>query len=253
MPALLPSTPPKRRIGKIIGLSLFSILGTVLLLFLLLFFKNIWILRYGDTITQQKLVDQFSSNFTSDPRLAELRAATTFDGDITKYIRPMNPQTGDLKSPVTIVAFIDFQCPFTQQAYPTLEEIRKKYAPVARLVIKHFPLETIHPQAKKAAIASACVHKQGKFWNYYQSLFQNRDLDETTLQAYAVSTGIREENFLNCYAQEAPIKEIEQDMQDGIDLGVRGTPTYFINNIKVEGAISAQTWDELILKAINSK
>lgn len=253
MPAPFPSSTPKRRIGKIISLSLFSIFVGVLLLFLLLFFRNIWILRYGDTTAQQKLADQFSSNFTTDPHLAELQAASTFDGDITKYVRATNPQFGDPKAPLTILAFIDFQCPFTQKAYPTLEEIRKKYAPVARLVVKQFPLEAIHPQAKKAALASACAFKEGKFWDYYHTLFQNRDLDETAIQAYAVSTGIREENFLNCYTHETPIKEIEQDMQDGIDLGVRGTPTYFINNIKVEGAISTQTWDELILKAINNK
>jgi protein-disulfide isomerase len=82
------------------------------------------------------------------------------------------PSVGPKDAPVTIVEYSDFECPFCQRAYPTVEQVMKEYNGKVRLVYKQLPLTNLHPHAQGAALASVCAQKQNKFWEYYHKLFQ---------------------------------------------------------------------------------
>jgi len=173
--------------------------------------------------------------------------------DIAPYIRKTDPQYGNLTSPVTIVAFIDFECPYCQEAYPTFETLRQKYADGIHIIFKHFPLDSIHPSATKAALAASCAAEQKQFWPYYQLLFTKKDLSTEALLSYADTLGLNTSVFEACFSSERYRTQIFQDIQDGLDLGVRGTPTYFINTTRLEGVIPLSTWNTEIISAIQSQ
>lgn len=83
------------------------------------------------------------------------------------------PVKGPADAPVTIVEYSDFECPFCQRAFPTVEQVMNTYPDQVKVVYKHLPLTNLHPNAQNAAIASVCAQKQGKFWDYHDILFQS--------------------------------------------------------------------------------
>ncbi len=84
------------------------------------------------------------------------------------------PVKGPQDAKVTIVEFSDFQCPYCERAYPTVNQILKDYDGKVRIAYKQFPLNSIHPKAQKAAEAAECAKEQGKFWEYHNKLFENQ-------------------------------------------------------------------------------
>ncbi len=81
---------------------------------------------------------------------------------------------GKAGAPVTIVEFSDFQCPYCEQAYPTIKQVEKEYGDKVVLAYKYFPLVSIHPRAQKSAEAAACASDQGKFWEMHDALFEHQ-------------------------------------------------------------------------------
>ncbi|PIY93022.1 MAG: hypothetical protein CO030_05110 [Candidatus Magasanikbacteria bacterium CG_4_9_14_0_2_um_filter_42_11] len=203
----------------------------------------------GDQI--QKNIQEARSSFSSDPQLTQKDTGIMID-DITPYIRAFNPQEGDLTSPVTIVAFIDFECPYCQASYAVFEQVRKKYDAGVHIIFKHFPLDSIHPEATQAALAASCAEEQHAFWEYYEQLFTKKDLSREALLSYAHTLGLNESVFEQCLSSKRYRSQILQDLQDGVDLGVRGTPTYFIGTTRFEGTLPLDVWDTQIIAAIQS-
>lgn len=80
---------------------------------------------------------------------------------------------GDSSAKVTIVEFSDFQCPFCERSFPTMNQVMEDYKGKVKLAYKHFPLVSIHPKAQKAAEAAECAKDQGKFWEFHDKLFGN--------------------------------------------------------------------------------
>ena len=84
------------------------------------------------------------------------------------------PTKGPKDAKITFVEFSDFQCPFCNRVYPTINQLMKDYDGKVQLVFKHFPLISIHPHAQKAAEAAECAKDQGKFWEFHDALFENQ-------------------------------------------------------------------------------
>ncbi len=150
-----------------------------------------------------------------------------------------SPVKGPANAKVTIVEFSDFQCPYCQRALPILSAVMGKYPNDVKLVYKHFPLNSIHPNAQKAAEASECAKDQNKFWELHDWMFANQgSLDVASLKAAAQSLSMNVEVFNACLdgGSKAPI--VNKDLQDGSSLGVQGTPTFFVNGRQVVGADS---------------
>lgn len=158
------------------------------------------------------------------------------------------PTFGKKESKVTIVEFSDFQCPFCSRGAQSLNEIKKAYGNKVYIAFKQFPLP-MHPQAKPAAEASLCVNEQStdKYWKYHDKLFANQDkLDNESLKKFAKEIGANADQFAKCYESKKYAKAVQDDLDYGTKLGVRSTPTFFINGRLISGAQPFENFKEVI-------
>ena len=147
------------------------------------------------------------------------------------------PARGPADAEVTMVEFVDFECPFCgSYARETLPRIESEYGDRIRYVSRHFPL-TIHANADAAARAAECAFEQGSYWQYHRLLFADQEsLDEHGLTAAARRIGLDLGEFDRCRESAQTRAAVEQDLADGRSYGVTGTPTFFINGVLVRGA-----------------
>jgi len=146
------------------------------------------------------------------------------------------PTRGGEDAAVTIVEWSDFQCPFCNRVSPTLVQIREEYGDRVQFVFKHMPL-SIHPQAVGAHAAAEAAHRQGRFWDMHDRLFENqRDLRAETLAGYAIEMGLDMDQYKSDVEGEEVAKRISDDLEQAQKLGVTGTPSFFINGRFLSGA-----------------
>src|SRR5947208_2743566 len=136
---------------------------------------------------------------------------------------------------VTVTEFSDFQCPYCQRAAVVVEQLRKSYGDNVQFVFKQMPLP-MHQYAFKAAEAAVIAQQQGKFWEYHDRLFAATDLSVNALKAMAAEVGLKQDQFSQALDSDASRAAVEKDVQDARELGVRGTPTFFVNGKIVRGA-----------------
>jgi protein-disulfide isomerase len=147
-----------------------------------------------------------------------------------------SPVRGGKNAPITIVEWSDFQCPFCKRASPTLAQIEEEYGDKVRIVFKHLPL-SMHAQAPGAHAAAEAAHRQGKFWEMHDKIFeQQRDLAPATFERYAAELGLDVDRFKRDVASAEVKKRIDEDTAQAQELGVTGTPAFFINGRFLSGA-----------------
>lgn len=150
-----------------------------------------------------------------------------------------DPFKGDPNAPITIIEFSDFECPFCGRFYSqTLDQLTKNYIDTGKvkLVYRDFPL-SFHPNAQKAAEAAECAKDQGKFWEMHDTIFENQQaIGVSALKGYAVTLGLDSATFNSCLDSGDKTSEVRADFTDGQKAGVSGTPTFFINGVKLVGA-----------------
>ena len=153
------------------------------------------------------------------------------------------PGLGKPDAPVTVVEFSDYECPFCQRHFAnTLPALKKDYidAGKVRYVFRDFPLDSIHPQARKAAEAAHCAGEQGKYWEMHDRLFKNqRALMVDNLRGFARDLGLKVEDFNSCLDQGKYATTVSEDLAAGSAVGVTGTPTFFIGKTAADGTIEA--------------
>jgi len=245
-----PKTWYRTRGGKVfLGiLGAFAILGTIFASIVGYYVVQI---KQGKGLEIAKSLEEGNPLFTftsGDETPPENRTYT--DTEILSKIRPTNPHSGEDIAPVRIMMFIDFECPFCQRAYPVLREVQDQFGPAVQIVFKHFPIPSIHPGALSAAHASECAREQNKFWEYYQVLFEKKLYDENSLVEFAADLGMNTTQFTGCFRTQKYQTIIDQDLADGKSLGVRGTPTYFVNDTKVEGLRTRELWGKILLQEL---
>ncbi|MEK7665289.1 MAG: DsbA family protein [Patescibacteria group bacterium] len=158
-----------------------------------------------------------------------------------------DPAIGPDDAVLTIVEFADFSCPYSKEVSSTVRRLVESYGDRVRYVYRDFPLVDVHPEAERAAEAGACAHDQRQFWAYHDKLFQNQDdLSESALARYAMQVGLDVEEFEECMQEQLFVDEVADDMADGLEAGVVGTPTFFFNGTKIEGAIPEYIFESLI-------
>ena len=140
-----------------------------------------------------------------------------------------SPVKGDVTAPVTIYEFSDFQCPYCAKLQPTLNEVLDAYPGKVKLVFKNFPL-SFHKQARNAAKAAHAAGEQGKYWEMHDKIFEKYNkLTEESFAEFAAELGLDTGKFTADYSSNKYDGQIKQDMQIAAQVGVRGTPTLFIN------------------------
>lgn len=158
------------------------------------------------------------------------------------------PVSGPESAPVTIVEFSDFQCPFCAKGATVVEEIKQKYGNKVRVAFKNFPLP-FHNQAKGAAMAAMCAYDQdqSKFWEMHDKLFANQEkLMDKDLESYAKEIGLKMDPFKECLATKKFAKQIDASIEEGKKVGVKSTPTFYVNGVLVNGAQPLDAFSEII-------
>lgn len=158
------------------------------------------------------------------------------------------PMTGSKDAKVTIVEFSDFQCPFCAKGADILKSIKKKYGDKVKVAFKNFPLP-FHNHAEKAAVAGLCANEQGSnlFWKMHDEMFAHQDeLDAEGLKKLAKKAGVKMDNFEKCLGENKYLAQVKADMEEGKNVKVKSTPTFFINGQLINGAQPFEVFSEII-------
>ncbi len=156
------------------------------------------------------------------------------------------PATGPAGAPVTIVEFTDYQCPYCHRAQGTIDQVLQRYSGKVRIVHLDFPLDG-HPQAVPAARAARCAGEQGKFWEYHRGLMTEQGtLEDSDLKARASKLGLDAAAFASCLSSGRHDDAIQASFAQGEQLGVTGTPAYFVNGRLISGARPFESFAEVI-------
>ncbi|HSE18587.1 MAG TPA: thioredoxin domain-containing protein [Pyrinomonadaceae bacterium] len=178
----------------------------------------------------------------------KLRAASSIqvflkapESPVFKISTKDQPSLGNANAAVTIVAFTDYQCPSCAAMHPVLERVVKESGDKVRLVTRDFPLSQ-HADAFKAAEAAEAAREQGKYWEYVNVLLQNQSaLSVEKLKTYATQLGLDRARFDAALDSRKFADMVQTDVDDGIKLGLKGTPSLFINGRRV----TAKNYEEL--------
>lgn len=141
-----------------------------------------------------------------------------------------SPFKGPADAPVVIAEFSDFECPYCAQAQPLLEQVLKQYPNEVKLVYKNFPIARIHKFAHKAAVAALAAGEQDNFWEYHDLLFEDfKNINDARITEIATKLGLDMDKFYQDMTKPEFTKLVNDDYQEGVKIGVRGTPTIYIN------------------------
>ncbi len=170
-----------------------------------------------------------------------------------------DPALGPADAPVLIVAFSDFQCPFCTRFWAeTMPALVEEYVEpgTVRFVFRDFPLAQIHPNAIPAAMAAECADDQGAFWPMHDALFERQadwaraEQPKAVLAQYAAELGLEAGAFDACLQADRHVDELQNDLMQGLDYGVSGTPTFFVNGEKLVGALPIERFRAAVERAL---
>jgi protein-disulfide isomerase len=161
------------------------------------------------------------------------------------------PVLGDPKAFVTLVEYSDFECPVCRNLHDALRGILPNY-PQVRVVFKDFPLETLHPWARTAALAGRCAYQQNPaaFWKMYDAIYDGQELISasnawTKMTDFAGQAGLNGATFKSCMASAEAAAAVDANRANGLALEVNSTPTIFVNGRRIVGA-DARTLEQFI-------
>src|SRR5262245_49008643 len=144
---------------------------------------------------------------------------------------------GPINAPVTLVEYGDYECPFCGQAHLFVKEIQRRLGKQLCFAFRNFPLTNMHPHSEHAAEAAEAAGAQGKFWEMHDALFENqRALEDEDLYRYAEELGLDANQLIEEVRAGAYAVRIRKDFRAGVRSGVNGTPTFFVNGERYDGA-----------------
>ncbi|HLX70467.1 MAG TPA: DsbA family protein [Verrucomicrobiae bacterium] len=148
---------------------------------------------------------------------------------------------GPANAAMTLVEYGDYECPACGQAYQAIKEVQRALNGRLRFVFRNFPL-SMHPHAEEAAEAAEAAAAQGKFWEMHDALFENQEaLEDEGLITYAEQIGLDARRLATEIEGGAHIGRVREDFDSGVHSGVEGTPTYFINGLRYDGAYDPES------------
>ena len=154
---------------------------------------------------------------------------------------------GDRDAPVTLLEYGDYECPYCAAAAPVLRHVVEDSGGRIRLLFRNFPIADIHPHALTAALAAEAAGAQGAFWEMHELLFDRQErLDDVALRAYADELGLDGSLVVGKPAQ-AFADRVEADFAAGLEAGVAGTPTVFIDGRLWTGRVEASALRRAIM------
>jgi protein-disulfide isomerase len=161
---------------------------------------------------------------------------------------------GGLSAPVTLLEYGDFECPQCAAAYPILTELQRRGGDRLRFAFRHFPLTNAHPNAQLAAEAAEWADSQGAFWAMHDALYeQQAQLSRARVVEIAGDLGLDRRSLENAWHQHTFFPRVKEDFLGGVRGMVTGTPAFFINGARHEGAWDAESLGQAIDAAISDR
>src|SRR6059058_27123 len=156
---------------------------------------------------------------------------------------------GEGRAPV-ILEYGDYECPYSREAFRSIERVEQERSGRVRFAFRHFPLTQIHPHALAAAATAEAAARQGRFWEMHELLFhRQKALEDDDLRAYATEIGLDVARFDRDRADDEVVARIERDVASGEATGlVRGTPTLFVDGILYQGGYEPSAFIEALAR-----
>jgi protein-disulfide isomerase len=161
------------------------------------------------------------------------------------------PSIGPEDAPITIIEFSDYQCPYCRRWHEQVyQPLLNAYPGKIKLVYRHLPLTSIHPDALPAAEAAMCAGEQDAYWPFHEKLFSSVELNSDLYLQYAQEIGLDVTNFEACLTEHRYQEAIQADSDFAVNLGATSTPTFFINGLAIVGAQPLNVFQQVIDKEL---
>jgi protein-disulfide isomerase len=148
---------------------------------------------------------------------------------------------GPATASVTLVEYGDYECPYCRAAVAIVHELQRLLPDQLRFVFRHFPLEDRHPHARRAAEAAEAAALQGKFFEMHATLFEHQTaLEHEDLVRYAGELGLDTARFRADLGAPAQASRVREDFRGGVRSGVRGTPTFYLDDARYDGVVGVR-------------
>ena len=189
-----------------------------------------------------------SASASADPSASATASATADDGYVGYRLNREVPGAG------TATLYTDYQCPYCAKAEPKFEEAAKKLDGIMNVTVRNMPLN-MHANAVPAALAVEAAEAQGKHLEMANKLFatqndwksiKERDKLRTLFNDYAKELGLNTEEFDKALLASDTVKPIQRDYEHAVKIGVKGTPTFVVNDKIVDGLDSSSSVDDLV-------
>ncbi|MFA5022020.1 MAG: thioredoxin domain-containing protein [Patescibacteria group bacterium] len=219
---------------------------------IIVFFAIFFVLLTSISLYIGKVILLLKSGQMTPQELFGQSVATDEDKSFSTLITKDAPKLGPKDAKVIIVEFGDFECPACGKSYSVMQQVLKDYGTKVLFVFRNFPLINDHPRALPTAMAGQCAYEQGGFWEMYSRIYSNQDkIADTDLRNYALQIGLNMQQYDNCVGTSKYYNKIESDVQQGLEVGVEATPTFFINGVKIPGAIPLEAFEKIIVSELS--
>lgn len=163
-------------------------------------------------------------------------------------------ETGNPNAKVTLVEYGDFECPHCVRAVPVVRHLVDTYGERLRFVFRHFPDEAAHPQAELAAEAAEAAAAQGKFWQMHALLFrQPQHLSAKAITQFAEDIELDMNRFHNEMSDHVYLQRVREHHAAGVQLGLRGTPSFFLNDAAVDVSFGLDKLEHAVRAALGEE
>ena len=177
--------------------------------------------------------------------------ATHHPPDLSQPITATDHVLGSPHAPITVVEYGDFECPTCKQAAPSVKLLLERFDGKVLFAYRHFPLESIHPHALRAAEAAECAGGQGRFWAMHDLLFANQPhLDLKHLTAYAERLDLDRARFTAEMDDEVYLQRIREHIDSGLSSHLRATPGFFVNGSIVDVSFGLESLFQAVEAAL---
>jgi protein-disulfide isomerase len=159
-----------------------------------------------------------------------------FTKEVIEIIHPRDVFVGPKDAPVTLMEFGEYENEECAKANEVVKQLLEKYQGKIKFNFRHFPLTLIHQRSMKASESAVAAAQSGKFWEMHNVLFSNRrNLGTVSLKLHSKEAGVKDKKFLDDLVNGTYGWQVQDDLKEGIDRGVKDLPAFFINDVPLAG------------------